>query len=64
MWTKGFVHQDIDNAFFASVEIVSKWRADHRAGVNVGYMEFTDGTTAEVFRHPGGSYYGYIANMD
>lgn len=60
MWIKGFVHEDFDNAFFANVQIVSKWTAEHRAGVNVGYMEFTDGTNAEVFRHPAGTYYGYI----
>lgn len=59
MWIKGYVHEDFDNAFLASVQLVSKWVADHRAGVHVGYMEFTDGTNAEVFRHPGGTYYGY-----
>ena len=52
MWIKGFVHEDIDNAFLANVEIVSKWVVDHRAGINVGYMEFTDGTDAEIYRHP------------
>lgn len=59
MWVKGFVHEDIDNAFLADVQIVSKWVADHRAGIHVGYMEFTDGTYAEVYRHPGGTFYGY-----
>ena len=64
MWIKGFVHEDFDNAFFANVQIVSKWTAEHRAGVNVGYMEFTGGTNAEVFRHPGGTYYGYITKEE
>lgn len=59
MWIKGFVHQNIDEAFFANVQLVSKWTADHRAGVNVGYMELTNGNEVEVFRHPGGTFYGY-----
>ncbi len=61
MWIKGFIHQNLDEAFLATVQIVSKRIADHRPGVSVGYMEFTDGTTAEVYRHYyGGTYYGYI----
>ena len=60
MWIKGYVHKDIDEAFFANVQIVSKWVSDHRAGIHIGYMEFTDGTYAEIFRHPGGTYYGYV----
>ena len=59
MWIKGFVHEDIDDAFMANVEMVSKWVADHRAGIHVGYMELTDGTDLKVYRHPGGTYYGY-----
>lgn len=61
MWIRGFVHEDFDNAFRATVQLVDKWTADHRAGVYVGYMEFTDGTEAEVFKHPGGTFYGYIS---
>lgn len=61
MWIKGFVHEDIDCAFVANVQIVSKKTADYRAGEHVGFMEFTDGTDAKVYKHPAGTYYGYIA---
>ena len=63
MWIKGFVHEDIGNAFMAIVQIVNKWDAEHRSGVHVGYMEFTDGTEAEVYKHPGGTFYGYVADQ-
>ena len=59
MWIRGFVHEDIDQAFMANVELVSKWVADHRAGINVGYMELSNGSNLEVFRHPAGTFYGY-----
>lgn len=61
-WIEGFIHTDFDNAFFQTVELVSKYVSEHRAGVHVGYMEFTDGTFAEIYRHPGGTYYGHITD--
>ena len=59
MWIKGFIHTDIDEAFIGNVQVVSKHTADHRAGSYIGWMELTDGTDLEVYRHPAGTYYGY-----
>lgn len=58
-WVNGYVHENPDTAFMAHVQIVTRRTAEHRAGCRVGYMEFTDGTEAEVYMHTSGSYYGF-----
>jgi len=60
MWVYGYVHETYESAFLANVQIVSKWTADHRAGGLAGYMELTDGTDAIVYKHPAGTFYGYV----
>ena len=64
MWIHGFIHDEscpwIGKSKLEWVQLVSKWTADHRAGTFVGYMFFTDGAVADVYKHPGGTYYGYI----
>ena len=58
-YINGYIHTTEDDAFIATVQIVSKRTAEHRSGVEVGIMALTDGSDIRVFRHPAGTYYGY-----